>query len=154
MRMRIMSTATAATLDAIDATRACIQILQGHRRLPITTFKRISTYDEVFYNCFRLLSRIIASYIGSSTSWAAMATESETAVNVDSAGETLAEMNSPQNVRTNWKTGVIRTLFHVSPDNKMAMKMYGTKKHCLEAQKDQDRTCCMRWMIHPCSNFK
>ena len=84
-------------------------------------------------------------------------TESETAVNVDSGGSNSAAgmaYGSPQSVRTSWRTSVIRAFFHVSPDNKMAMKMYGTKKHCLKAQKDQDRTCCMRWMIHPCSHFK
>ena len=77
--------------------------------------------------------------------------ESETAVNVDSVN---SGMETPRSTRTCWGTGVIRALFHVSPDNKMAMKMYETKKHFLKAQEDQDRNCCNRWMIHPCSNFK
>ena len=78
--------------------------------------------------------------------------ETETAVEVDINAS--RDHESPKSSQTNWRMGIIRTMFHVSPDNKMAMKMYGTKKHCLKAQQDQDRTCCMRWMIHPCSHFK
>ena len=77
-----------------------------------------------------------------------METETETAVDLDK------NSSSPQSSETSWKMGVIRKMFHVSPENKMAMKMYGSKKHCLKAQEDQNRTCCVRWMIHPCSNFK
>ena len=79
-----------------------------------------------------------------------MEAETETAVEVENSS---SKMESPQ-TRSSWGMGVIRTMFHVSPDNKIAMKMYGNKKHLLKAQQYQDGTCCMRWMIHPCSNFK
>ena len=83
-----------------------------------------------------------------------MEAETETAVDVDihDGVRSSSTLETPQ--RTNWKMGVIRKIFHVSPENKMAMKMYGTKKAAMKAQEDQDRTCCVRWMIHPCSYFK
>ena len=85
-----------------------------------------------------------------------MEAETETAVDVDihDGVRSSSTLETPQRSRSNWKMGVIRKIFHVSPENKMAMKMYGTKKAAMKAQEDQDRTCCVRWMIHPCSYFK
>ena len=84
-----------------------------------------------------------------------MEVETETAVDVDTNDGCSTINSTPENgSNRSQKMGVFRKIFHVSPENKMAMKMYGTKKHCLKAQEDQNRTCCARWMIHPCSYFK
>lgn len=83
-------------------------------------------------------------------------TETETAVEVDRSGAapSPAAADSVRRTRPGWRSGIIRTLFHVSPYNKMAIKMYSTKRKFQRAREDQDRNACMRWMIHPCSNFK
>ena len=52
-------------------------------------------------------------------------------------------------------SGMFKSVFHASPDNKLALKLYGNKKGVLTEQKRQDtEDCCRRWMIHPCSNFR
>ena len=52
-------------------------------------------------------------------------------------------------------SGMFKSVFHASPDNKLALKLYGNKKGVLTEQKRQDtECCCRRWMIHPCSNFR
>lgn len=79
--------------------------------------------------------------------------EDATAVMVDSSSKEMSE-GSPH-AHGHWTIGgVFRSIFHASPDSKLSKKMYGNKKHLIEAQMEQDRTCCMRWMIHPCSQFK
>ena len=50
--------------------------------------------------------------------------------------------------------GVFKRIFHAAPDNKLAQKLYGSKKGVLKERKRQDVDCCIRWMIHPCSHFR
>ena len=50
--------------------------------------------------------------------------------------------------------GVFKSIFHASTDNKLALKLYGSKKGVLIERKRQDTECCSRWMIHPCSHFR
>lgn len=50
-------------------------------------------------------------------------------------------------------TGVFKSIFHASPDNKLAVKLYGSKKM---VKKDQEMQLkgCSKWMIHPYSHFR
>ena len=50
-------------------------------------------------------------------------------------------------------TGVFRKVFHASPDNKLAIKLFGSKKGVLLEKKRQDRGC-RKWMVHPYSHFR
>ena len=49
--------------------------------------------------------------------------------------------------------GVFKSIFHVSPDNKLAVKLYGSKKGLL-LQKKHHETGSNKWMIHPYSHFR
>lgn len=49
--------------------------------------------------------------------------------------------------------GVFRKVFHASPDNKLAIKLFGSKKGVLLEKKRQDRGC-RKWMVHPYSHFR
>ena len=49
--------------------------------------------------------------------------------------------------------GVFKSIFHVSPDNKLAVKLYGSKKGLL-LQKRNHETGSNKWMIHPYSHFR
>ena len=49
--------------------------------------------------------------------------------------------------------GIFKSIFHVSPDNKLAVKLYGSKKGLL-LQKKNHETGSNKWMIHPYSHFR
>lgn len=52
-------------------------------------------------------------------------------------------------------TKVLQSLFHASVDNKLALKLYGSKKNIISEQNRQRRNgCSTRWMIHPFSHFR
>lgn len=48
---------------------------------------------------------------------------------------------------------IFRRVFHASPDNQLAIKLYGSKKGVLLEKKRQDRGC-RKWMVHPYSHFR
>ncbi len=48
--------------------------------------------------------------------------------------------------------GVFQSIFHVSADNKLAIKLYGNKKGLLRQKKDHETS--NKWMIHPYSHFR
>ncbi len=49
--------------------------------------------------------------------------------------------------------GIFRKFFHASPDSKLAVKLYGSKKSVVHEKKRQSKGGT-RWMIHPCSHFR
>ena len=44
--------------------------------------------------------------------------------------------------------GILKSIFHASPDNKLAVKLYGSKKELLIQQKINEKGS-KKWMIHP-----
>lgn len=49
--------------------------------------------------------------------------------------------------------GIFKSIFYVSPDSKLAVKLYGSKKGLL-LQKKHHETGNNKWMIHPYSHFR
>lgn len=49
--------------------------------------------------------------------------------------------------------GIFKSIFHVSADNKLAVKLYGSKKGLL-LQKKHHESGSNKWMIHPFSHFR
>ena len=50
-------------------------------------------------------------------------------------------------------TGIFKSIFHASPDNKLAVKLYGSKNMMKKDQVIQEKGC-RKWMIHPYSHFR
>lgn len=50
--------------------------------------------------------------------------------------------------------GLFKSIFHASAENKLALKLYGSKKEIITEQNRQDSNCCSRWMVHPFSHFR
>lgn len=50
-------------------------------------------------------------------------------------------------------TGIFKSIFHASPDNKLAVKLYGNKNMVKKDQEIQEKGCS-KWMIHPYSHFR
>ena len=48
---------------------------------------------------------------------------------------------------------IFKSIFHASPDNKLAVKLYGSKKELLLQKKHQEEGS-NKWMIHPYSHFR
>ena len=58
------------------------------------------------------------------------------------------------NSNSQWTVpGIFKSIFHVSPDNKLAVKLYGSKKGLL-LQKQHHESGSNKWMIHPYSHFR
>lgn len=70
------------------------------------------------------------------------------AVDVDADSE-LRAMDSSWSVTT-----VFRKIFHASPDSRMALKLYGSKKKLMLERKRQESNRSSNLMIHPCSPFR
>lgn len=70
------------------------------------------------------------------------------AVDVDADSE-LRAMDSSWSVTT-----VFRKIFHASPDSRMALKLYGSKKKVMLERKRQESNRSSNLMIHPCSPFR
>ena len=49
---------------------------------------------------------------------------------------------------------LFKKIFRASPDNKLALKLYGNKQGIIKEQNRQDSNFCSRWMIHPFSHFR
>lgn len=72
----------------------------------------------------------------------------EVAVDVDTDSELKAQDSS-------WSvTVVFRKIFHASPDSRMALKLYGSKKKVMLERKRQESNRSSNLMIHPCSPFR
>lgn len=56
----------------------------------------------------------------------------------------------PRSIRS-----ILQSIFHASADNKLALKLYGSKKEIVVEQKRQNSNgSCTRWIIHPFSHFR
>ena len=71
------------------------------------------------------------------------------AVDVDAAESELRASDSSWSVTT-----VFRKIFHASPDSRMALKLYGSKKKLMLERKRQESNRSSNLMIHPCSPFR
>ena len=80
--------------------------------------------------------------------------KSNDSIERDVATEVTMENDSDHEPDGSWSvTGVFRKVFHASPDNKLAVKLFGSKKGVIREKKRQDSGCKM-WMIHPYSHFR
>ena len=74
-----------------------------------------------------------------------------TGVEIDTGSSEQGEDN---NSSSQWTVpGVFKSIFHASPDNKLAVKLYGSKKELL-IQKKINEKGSKKWMIHPYSHFR
>ena len=75
----------------------------------------------------------------------------ESAMETSSTTALKETIHSPPNSISKF----VRSIFHASSANKLALKLYGSKKEIIMEQKRQNNNgCCTRWLIHPYSNFR
>ena len=68
--------------------------------------------------------------------------------------EVEIDREGQENGPSSWTVpGIFSSIFHASPDNKLAVKLYGSKKELL-LQKKTHETGSNKWMIHPYSHFR
>ena len=73
----------------------------------------------------------------------------EVEIDTDASEDGEAHMNNSQ-----WTVpGIFKSIFHASPDNKLAVKLYGSKKELLIQKKNHEKGS-KKWMVHPYSHFR
>ena len=80
--------------------------------------------------------------------------ESKQFTEVQIDGENSNKQEQDNNSASAWTVpGIFKSIFHASPDNKLAVKLYGSKKQLLLEKKHQEKGS-NKWMIHPYSHFR
>ena len=73
-----------------------------------------------------------------------------TEVKMDDSAESLGDVDAPWSINS-----LFRTVFHATPDSRVAVKLYGSKNGVLKEKMRQEKSKSgSKWMIHPYSHFR